>query len=172
MGRWDITATRQMKKACVLSALFALILCSCSTTQTISYSESRTVEPTQQIAAVAVPLIADLQVSSERITYSEKITVNVPNLSSSQAVKLINDSKSSVLFRAIKKYNADVMAAPIIDVQQNGANSVVITIMGYPAIYKNFRNATKDDRWFMQVEQSQHEAAAPAQNKMMGLFKK
>ena len=159
--------SKKMKKLIILCTLFVLILCSCSTTQFVSYSEFRTVDPRQSFTAI--PLIADLQVNETRITYSEKLVASTEKLSSSQALKLIDDLKSSVLSRAAKKYDADVIVAPIIDVQQTATNAFTISIVGYPAVYKNIRNATKDDSWFIQVEPAKQAEPTPSNKiKLLG----
>ena len=149
-----------MKKLTFFCALVALLFSSCSSVKTISYSETRSVEPTQTI--FAVPLVADLQISGTRIEYSENVSVNIEEMNASEVKSFIENLKNSVLARAIKKYNADVMAAPLFEFHNEGGKCIMITLTGYPATYKNFRSANKDDSWFIHVE-------APAQKGTEGI---
>lgn len=149
-----------MRKLLGLCAGMALILCSCSTVKTITYTESRTLEPTSSIHAV--PLIADLQVSETRISYAENVSADLSSLSEAEARRLTDELKATVLANAVKKHNADVLVLPVVEVQGNGLTQMTITVTGYPAVYKNFRNASKDDLWFIEVAKPiQVETVAP-----------
>lgn len=137
-----------MKKIIVLSfALFAL--CSVSfaqsrTTQQVDYQESsaRNIEPEQSV--VIAPLLADLQVVSDRITYTEKEAF--ANYKVTLAIeKSIPAFKQIALSRAARAHNADVIVGAVIDVITNQDGFLEITVSGYPARYANFRNATRDD---------------------------
>ena len=152
-----------MRKMFGFCAIISLMLCSCASVKTVTYSEMRTVEPTQCMHAV--PLIADLQVSESRITYTERIDVDLTSLPENDIKNFIENLKSTVLFRALKQYNAEVMVAPIIDVQDKARKVLAITITGYPATYKNIRSATKDDSWFIPITKPEEQAvASPIQN--------
>ena len=151
-----------------MCALVAFVLCGCSTVQHVSYLESRTVEPTQSMHAV--PLVADLQVSDARITYSEKVTLD-QSVSASEVKNYIEELKSSVLFHAIKHHKAEVMVAPIIDVQQEGTHALLITIEGHPATYKNIRSATVDDTWFLPIIEPAKQPVCAPNPRVVRLFK-
>ena len=137
-----------MKKQTLFFAAMALVFCSCSvqkSVSTLSYSEYRTDELN------IVPLVAELNISGKRIEYSEKISVDFEELSPKEAKNLVEELKGNVLYHAIKKYNADIMVTPLTNVIKEGNGTLIITITGYPATYKNIRNATKDDTWFVEV---------------------
>ncbi|MBO7457867.1 MAG: hypothetical protein J6T80_01260 [Paludibacteraceae bacterium] len=158
-----------MKKTILLCSFAALVLCSCSSIQTVSYSEYRTVEPTQSMHAI--PLVADLQVSDTRMSYTEKVIIKDKKPSEQKIAGMIAEIKSTVLSHAIKYFNTEVMVAPIIDIQKEGTNALVVIVTGYPATYKNIRSATKDDSWFVTIGEPKEEAPAP-DNKKFKLFGK
>lgn len=139
-----------MKKVIFSCLVVAFVMTSCATVQSYSYSEYRTVEPTQQVATI--PVVADLQVDSVRITYAERVNVNITSMTSIEVEALVKSQKETVLFNAIKQYNADIIVAPLIDVQSEPSGSLVITVVGYPATYTHFRNATKEDEVFLMKE--------------------
>ena len=135
----------------------SLLLVGCVTTTgttktTYSYSEYRSVQPSQSVATA--PLIADLVVSEKRITYAERINTVITNMSSSEAKALADKEKETVIANAVKTNKADVLVAPIIDIQTDSNGYLVIEVTGYPASYKNFRNASKDDMWIMEKNQT------------------
>lgn len=130
----------------------SLLLIGCVTTQsttktTYSYSEYRSVQAAQSVATA--PLIADLVVAEKRITYAERINTVITNMSQSEAKALADKEKETVIANAVKANKADVLVAPSVDIQTDANGYLVIEVTGYPASYKNFRNATKDDMWIV-----------------------
>lgn len=149
-------------------ALFALT--SCATVKSYSYSEFRTTEPTQ--AVHAVPVVADLDVSPTRITYAERINIDVASLSKAELQSIVDSQKETVLFNAIKQQKADIIVAPLVDIQTDQNGRLVITIVGYPATYKNFRNATQEDSWFISMPNPKQDNQANKKDNFLNLFKK
>ena len=146
----------------------SMLLVGCVTTTgttktTYSYSEYRSVQASQTVATA--PLIADLVVSEKRITYAERINTAITNMSSSEAKALADKEKETVIANAVKANKADVLVAPIIDIQTDTNGYLVIEVTGYPASYKNFRNATKDDMWIVEKnsapKQEEKKSASP-----------
>ena len=146
----------------------SMLLVGCVTTTgttktTYSYSEYRSVQASQTVATA--PLIADLVVSEKRITYAERINTVITNMSSSEAKALADKEKETVIANAVKANKADVLVAPIIDIQTDTNGYLVIEVTGYPASYKNFRNATKDDMWIVEKnsapKQDEKKSASP-----------
>ena len=159
-----------MKKIISVCTFATLIFCSCSSLKTISYSEYRSLDPIQSLHAV--PLVADLQVSETSVTYSEKISIDITKIKPSEAKKVIDDLKAAVLLRATQHYKSDVIIAPLVDVHNEGINSLVITITGYPATYHNIRNASKDDSWFIQFSEPKTQVIPASASKSYKLFNK
>lgn len=113
-------------------------------TDKVEYQESsaRNLEPVQSV--MISPMIADMEVTSEKIYYTE--TEAFRNYTVSPAiVSLIPEFKKVALSRAARAYKADAIVGATVDVITNADGRIEITISGYPAHYTNFRNATRDD---------------------------
>lgn len=117
-----------------------------------------------------LPTVANLEISNEKITYSETFTT-VLEMTQTQFRKFaeaLNDHllngteppmvkkwKSQVVAKAAMKYEADEIVSPIFIVTPNeDKTEVTVTVTGYIAKYKNFRNATEKDIKFMTEYQS------------------
>lgn len=129
--------------------ILSVVMTACSVKKTYSYSEYRIEQPTQSV--YAVPVVADLEVAQERISYSERLGVKVSDLSDSELQSLVEKEKSLVMNNAMKAHSADVLVAPLVDIQTDMNNQLIITVSAYPAKYKNYRSATKEDEWFINV---------------------
>ena len=115
-----------------------------------AYTESaaRNIEPRSGV--IVTPLIADMQiVSQERIEYTETL----PYYVTPEIVAFVPSFKKTVFFHATKEHKCDALAASLIDVTTTPEGFLQITVTGYPAKYVNFRNATSDDVWMIQMHQ-------------------
>ena len=115
-----------------------------------SYTESaaRNIEPRSGV--VVTPTIADLQVvSDERIEYTETL----PYYVTPEIVSFVPSFKKTVFFHATKEHGCDALVASLVDVVTTPEGFLQITVTGYPAKYVNFRNATADDVWMVQMYQ-------------------
>ena len=160
-----------MKKIILFCGLTALI-CSCSTPKatTYSYSEYKTVSPSQSV--YTVPVIADLDVAQERITYAERINKDITTLTDAEVEALASREKEFVIANAAKANNADVIVAPIINITTDANKNLVIIVNGYPARYKNFRNMTETDKWIIENSNIEKEQLVDKKTKSLkGLFK-
>lgn len=110
----------------------------------IDYMEAsaRYLDPTQ--AFLTVPVIADLQVSQNKIQYTEKDAFKDFKVTE-ELIEMIPNLKQIALCRAARAHNADVILGATIDVITNSQGNLEITISGYPAVYTNFRNAKTSD---------------------------
>lgn len=135
-----------------MKKLFLLLFVLCSTgslfaqqrIERVDYQEStaRNLEPEHFM--LLTPLIADLEVSSTKITYTEKAAfLDFPVTTT--MIKEIPEFKKIALSRAARSCNADVMVGTTIDVITNAQGLLEITVTGYPAHYRQFRNATLED---------------------------
>lgn len=120
--------------------------------QVQSYSEasSRNLEPV--ITAVAVPVIVDVKVTGKRISYTETeafkditVTAAIQNYGDQFATEGIAAFKRIALAQAAAHYNVDIIFGATFNVVTTADNHFSITVAGYPAVYSNFRNATKAD---------------------------
>ena len=161
-----------MKKIFFFIGAVALI-CSCSAPKatSYSYSEYKTISPSQSV--YTVPVIADLDVAKESITYAERINKNITTMTDAEVEALASREKEVVVANAAKANNADVIVAPTINITTDVNKNLVIVVTGYPAKYKNFRTATEADKWI--VESAKTETEKPVETKsnpLEGLFKK
>lgn len=143
-----------MKKTLLTVATMALTLTSCSTLSTapiVTQTQSKSLEYMESSARVleaehhmlAIPVIAELDVSDKKINYTEKDMF--ANLDVTHALlNNIVELKKIALSRAARAYDADVLLGATIDVvTKNGR--LEITVSGYPAHYVKFRKAKNED---------------------------
>mgnify|MGYP003311826145 CR=1 FL=1 len=57
--------------------------------------------------------------------------------------------KNQIISNATTTHNADLLVAPLVNVQTDAKNNLIISVTGYPAKYKNYRSATQEDQWFL-----------------------
>ena len=109
-------------------------------------SSTRTLEPDHYM--MTAPLIADVVVSPNKITYTEKEAYKIFPVTAGNAEQIkamMPDLKKIALSKAAKVHDADLLVGTIIDVITNDEGLLEITVSGYPAKYTNFRNATRAD---------------------------
>ncbi len=110
----------------------------------IEYQESsaRNLEPEHLM--LLTPLVADLEVTPRKVEHTEtKAFENI--VLTREAISMMSELKKIALSRAAKAYNADVMVGTTIDIMTNANGRLEITVTGYPAVYRNFRNANAAD---------------------------
>ena len=126
----------------ICSSMLLIGCASTKPTKTIySFSEYRAVQTSQTVATA--PLIADLVVSEKRVNYAERINTVISEMSASEAKALADKEKETVIANAVKANKADVLVAPIIDIQTDANGYLVIEVTGYPASYKKFGSKTR-----------------------------
>lgn len=151
-----------MRKIMFFSLFVILILSSCSTMQNsnprevprdepdmktsvkIYYMESSTQNLEPQNTIMASPMIADLKVIGDQIVYTEKEAFKDVEVTA-KVIDAMPNFKRIALCKAARKYNADLIIGATIDVITNKDGRLEITVVGYPAKYTKFRNATKAD---------------------------
>ena len=141
-----------MKAKVLFCALFVAVLSGCSTTVQLVDSQARALEPEHSMHLM--PLLADLSVSSVRITHVETKAFEAINIVdiSSLTKKVLDKYKQIALSRAADRYSADVIVGAIVDVQVV-KGKIEAVVHGYPANYKNFRNLTLDDAAVLKAAQ-------------------
>ncbi len=115
--------------------LSILTLASCNT-------EHSSIKTTREMpivgSVIQVPVLVDLVVLPK-----DSMTVNkiyYPNLPSEGVINTKNES----MVQLLKKDKADIVLNPIYDIEINN-NKLSVTVIGYPAQYKNFRSAKPSD---------------------------
>ena len=114
----------------------------------VEYQESSTRNLEPEHYMVTAPLIADIKVTADKITYTEteaflKFPITADNIKDIKAA--MPEFKKIALSRAAKAHDADLLVGTIIDVTTDPGGFIRITVSGYPAKYVNFRNATSQD---------------------------
>ena len=150
-------------KNLALIALASAALTSC--TVAIPYSGySYLDKETQNIATPQVygtPQIAELNVSETRITYTERLNVRVNDYKYADLNTIAMTEKDHILENAIRQNNCDVLVQPKVDIKNDNDGFLVITITGYPANYKNFRNLTEGDKWLLDLDKNSNDNKSP-----------
>lgn len=132
-----------------LFASFAgLLLYSCSTVQS---GTSKTMDIVGT-GVIHKPVIADLNVSQEKVSK----TMTFTNMQS------LEIAKNTVVRELLKEKNADVLVEPTFDsTTKNG--STELTVYGWTATYKNFRQVEEKDLKVLEVRPNFIQKAETAQ---------
>ena len=156
----------KMKKIYLLLTCLSVLLFSCSTEEYLyKYNESTARYLQPSLSGYIIPMTADLNVSPTRISHSEifdnELTAD-DFKSSNNSVRLTNEieltmltnndspsiqyMKNYTIGQAVKKYGADIIVAPMIEITTSADyTKITVTITGYPASYTNFRKMTESD---------------------------
>ena len=107
------------------------------------YSESTSRILDAESNLLVMPVVANLDVEKKKFVHVEReafVDIKVTNAS----IANIDKYKRTALGRATKACGADILISPNIEVVTEDGR-FVITVTGYPAKYKDFRNATAKD---------------------------
>lgn len=127
---------KKMKKI-LLTGILAFAMISCSTVQS---GTSKTIDIVGA-GVIHKPVIADLNVNQEKVSK----TVTFSNMES------IEISKNNVVRELLKEKNADVLVEPTYEsTTKNGVTE--LTVYGWTATYKNFRQIEEKDIKFLEVK--------------------
>ena len=117
-----------MKKVILVFAS-SLMLMSCGVTKS-STAKSLDIYGT----VMHIPVVADLDVKQNKVF----ATISFQGKVATESIK------NKVIGEALKQANADILIEPSFEIETKGSSSK-ITVKGYPATYKNFRNANPSD---------------------------
>lgn len=120
----------------IVAAVCAVLASSCCTTRPLSYTRHQQPSTTE--------VLADLQISTERITYEYHVT-----FSNTQFGIKIEELKENAVFEALQSVGSDVLVAPQFRVTKTECPFTTrydITVIGYPATYVNFRQLPAAER--------------------------
>lgn len=110
------------------------------TTYTVAESSSTFLEPSPSI--ITTPLVADIKILGEKISYVEPDALKIFPLTNFQQLPQL---RSIIVARATRAYNADLLVGVSFDMQTTENGELKVTVTGYPAKYNNFRNATYEE---------------------------
>lgn len=116
-------------KSTWLIPILALLM-SCATTRKVETAKTLEIYGPGVIQS---PVIADLDVKEQKVSGTAA--------GSSTSLATV---KNLALVDAIKKAHADVLVSPSFEIETKGS-STTATVTGFPATYRNFRNATPAD---------------------------
>lgn len=128
-----------MKTLSLVAAL--LLLSACASVQKVETAK------TTEILGPGViqnPVIADLDVKEQKV----RGTASGRRATAAEV-------KHMATVNAIKGANADVLVAPVFEMETTGSRTTV-TVTGFPATYKNFRHATPADSALVRAGYTQH----------------
>lgn len=142
-----------MKKAYLLLATVAVVLCSCGT-YTYQESTARYVEPSR--AGFVTPVVADMEVKEAKISNEVEIFIKLKSREINQIMAaemrgvespLVLSWKKYALAQTLKKFKADDIVSPTFEIAPSNTKKdvLVVTVTGHPAVYKNYRTATQAD---------------------------
>lgn len=109
-------------------------------TYTITESSSTFIEPTPVI--VTTPLIADVTIIGEKITYVEPDALKIFPIND---FKQLPQLRGVVVARAIRAHNADLIIGVSFDMETTAQGELKVTVTGFPAKYTNFHNASYEE---------------------------
>ncbi|MCR4827934.1 MAG: hypothetical protein K5864_00545 [Bacteroidales bacterium] len=115
-------------------------------------------------SAHTMPVVADLTVSSTRITHKETFgnALTAKDLLDPDHSAEIRYLKSYTLTRAVKLNNADLLLVPVYEIRTSAdMNTITVEVTGYPATYTNFRKASAND---LQLIKQSFDASASTPN--------
>lgn len=101
-----------------------------------------------QGAVLHQPVTANLDVSSTRVSGTATVIRSQEALGRNQAMR-----------NALSAARADVLVAPTYTIESSG-NALKVTVTGYPATYKDFRNATQADLQLLSAAGAEKNPAA------------
>lgn len=132
-----------------LSVIVVILAVACTTTEMFySYDESTARYLSPDMTGFVTPTAADLKVAEVRISHIETFpnTLKQSDIDDIENSGAVSYMKNFTIAQAVKKYNADVIVAPIFDIKTSeDFSTITITVIGYPANYINFRKATPED---------------------------
>lgn len=136
-----------MKKV-VLSLAIAGALVSCATTKT---GTAKTIDIVGS-GVMYKPVIADLNIQQEKVSK----TVTVSNIESLEV------AKNQAVRELIKENKADLLVEPTYESSTQN-NRTELTVYGWPATYKNFRQVEEKDLKFLEIKPSYLQKAETTQ---------
>ena len=125
-----------MKTKLLLLPLLVFIMVSCSTQEKIA---KKTTTKTMDVAGAGIvqnPVIVDLQVSETKTVGVFRAGID--------SIFEIDAIKQAAVAEALKSANADVLVEPKFEIAST-ETYVMVTVTGFPAVYKNFRNIKPEE---------------------------
>lgn len=126
-------------RAIVIILLANIMLMSCSTVKT---GTSKTIDIVGA-GVIHKPLIADLIVNDSKVSKTSTFT----------KLESLESAKNNVISELLKENNADVLVEPTFESTTTN-NKTELTVYGWTATYKNFRQMEESDIKYLEVQPS------------------
>lgn len=122
-----------MRLKIALIALVAILASSCSSIKNTA--------STQGVASTVEthPTVTDLEVSTQKV--SKTVSWGIPFFNKIS----LNTRKTNLVAELVNENNADILVEPQYIVEKGFLGSGKLTVIGYPAKFKDFRKATPSD---------------------------
>lgn len=112
-------------------------------------SQSRLAEP--KMGVYIKPLIADLKIDMAKGKIRDVWNFTMEEVNSMKGE--VENVRKRALFMSTEKHGADVIVAASFDiVSQDNGDGYMVTVIGYPANYVNWRTATAEDNEWIKNE--------------------
>ena len=132
-----------MKFSKLFVGTIAVVSCVSCSTMTYTMSDSRSIEPVQNV--MITPVVADMQVSDQKAQLTETLPIRLKSVENLDFT--VREYKERLIAKVLKNNSSDVLIGTLVEVTTNDDGFLVMTITGYPAKYVNFRSATEADQW-------------------------
>lgn len=125
-----------MKKTTLLF-LIGIIFTSCATTKTGTVKTMDIIGP----GVLHMPVVVDLDVKQTKATTTETFS----------NTKSLEIAKNEVVRKLTKEQNADLLVEPTFESKTSNGKTT-LTVVGFPANYKNFRSIEEKDLKLLEVK--------------------
>lgn len=115
----------------------------------VQQSQARMI--TTNMGAVTAPIIAELgEISPEKIVYERRFDISFYQ-KAEDIINNLSEYKQYTIAKYCAENNYDVVVNAIFQVETDRTTGeLVVQLIGYPAKYKRFRPATREDSWMLQ----------------------
>lgn len=140
-----------MNKILLLFPVILIYLSSCS--RQTSYTAKTMDIETRKVTHI--PVVADLDIKEQKA--KAVVTTNIKKGVLTQTVK------DEAVAKILQETNADILVEPNYKIETT-ATTITVTVTGYPATYKNFRNLTEADQKLLTLTTTSQQSIKTEEN--------
>lgn len=140
----------------VVCGLITVLFSSCMSEYTYTYRESTARYMELMRHGFITPVTADMEVQQDKVENIVYLDVELTEKDIKSIIASNNNGmespivmgwKKEALAQTAKKYNADDMVSPLFEIMPHPKKDgvLIVKVTGHPAVYKNYRPATKND---------------------------
>lgn len=138
-----------MKKFLLMSILIAIGGVTCAQTRhSITQSQARMIET--DMGAITAPIIVELgEISAMKIVDTTTFDISIFR-DADYVVGMLSEYKQYALAKYCTEHGYDIIVNALFQIFTNkNGDKLSVVISGFPARYKKFRPATKEDNWML-----------------------